>query len=359
MYENRPIHWPLSSSGKTFVAWVNIHRMNEQTMRVLLADHLVPTLARLDGELSDLRSARDSADKKASRAAERQYDRVIKTRDELQAFIAQVEQCADRGAPPTDNKCLPREQDARYAPSLDDGVMINSAALWPLLDPQWKDPKRWWKELATAQGRKDYDWSHLAMHYWPTRVDRKGQQNPSLGVAHGCFWRYHPERAWAWELRLQDEIGPDFRIEELPYRPGGHDLGDTGDVPHRDAFLRDQSESALTAIETEAVRRMGRGKSRKGVPEMRILETGLWSAHGEALWEMELRLAEKQGAELRILAPDETEARAAFEARHPERVSTRQSFLANLVPPAELSADEDAEDKDVYGDAEESEEYDT
>ena len=26
MYENRPIHWPLSSSGKTFVAWVNIHR---------------------------------------------------------------------------------------------------------------------------------------------------------------------------------------------------------------------------------------------------------------------------------------------------------------------------------------------
>jgi hypothetical protein len=27
MYENRPIHWPLSSANKTFVAWVNIHRM--------------------------------------------------------------------------------------------------------------------------------------------------------------------------------------------------------------------------------------------------------------------------------------------------------------------------------------------
>ena len=25
-------------------------------------------------------------------------------------------------------------------------------------------------------------------------------------------------RAWAWELRLQDEIGPAFRIEEEPYR---------------------------------------------------------------------------------------------------------------------------------------------
>ena len=353
-YENRPIHWPLSSSGRTFVAWVNIHRMTEQTLRVLLADHLVPALARMEGELNDLRAARDGADKKAARAAERQYDRVLKARDELQAFIADVEQCADHGAPPTDNKCPRHEQDARYAPSLDDGVMINSAALWPLLEPQWKDPKKWWKELATASGRQDYDWAHLAMRYWPNRVDQKCQQDPSIGVAHGCFWRYHPERAWGRELRLQDEIGPDFKIEEPPYRPGGHNLGDTGDRPHRDAFLRDQPESALAAIEKEAARRMGRGKSRKLVPEMRILETGLWSAHAEALWEMELLLAEKQGAELRILAPDEPEARAAFESQHPEKVRARKDFLANLVPPVELFEDEDA-----HGDPETSEADDT
>ena len=354
MYENRSIHWPLSSAGKTFVAWVNIHRMNEQTMRVLLADHLMPTLARLRGEQADLRAARDGADKKAARAAERQYDRVLKTRDELQEFIADVEQCADRGAPPTDNKCPPRERDARYAPDLDDGVMINSAGLWPLLEPQWKDPKKWWKELATASGRKDYDWSHLAMRYWPTRVDRKCRRDPSLGVAHSCFWRYHPDRAWSWELRLQDEIGPDFKIEEPTYRPGGRDLGDTGDAPHRDAFLRDHSAEALAAIEKEAARRMGRGKGRRLVSEMRILETGLWSAHAEALWEMELRLAEKQGAELRVLAPDEPAARAAFEWQHPEKVRVRKGFLAHLIPPVELSKDEDAHD-----DAEESEEDDT
>ncbi len=224
MYESRPIHWPLSSAGKTFVAWINIHRMTSQTLRVLLADHLAPTLTRLDGELADLRVARDGADRKAASAAERQYDRAFKARSELQEFIASVEQCADRGAPPTDAKCPGRQQDARYDPDLDDGVMINSAAIWPLLDPQWKAPRKWWKELATATGRKDYDWSHLAMRYWPDRVDRKCQKDPSLGVAHGCFWRYHPERAWIWELRLQDEIGPDFRIEEEPYRPGGRDL---------------------------------------------------------------------------------------------------------------------------------------
>ncbi|MFE9690851.1 BREX-6 system adenine-specific DNA-methyltransferase PglX [Micromonospora sp. NPDC005806] len=355
MYENRPIHWPLSSSGKTFVAWVNIHRMNEQTLRVLLADHLVPTLARLDGELSDLRAARAGVDKKAARAAERQYDRVLKAVDELQVFIADVEACADRGAPPTDNKCPPREQDARYAPDLDDGVMINCATLWPLLDPQWKDPKRWWKELATASGRKDYDWAHLTMHYWPSRVDKKCNGDPSLGVAHGCFWRYHPARAWAWELRLQDEIGPKFKIREAPYRPGGRDLGDGGDGHHRDAFLRDHPAAALAAIEKEATRRMGRGKGRKLVPEMLVLERGLWTDYPGELWEMELRLTEKQGVELRILAPDEPEARAAFERQHPKKVRERQAFLANLVPPADLLEDDD-QDADAFDDAEESEE---
>src|SRR5690606_21038139 len=83
-----------------------------------------------------------------------------------------------------------------------------------LLLPQWKDPKKWWKELCTADGRKDYDWAHLAARYFPTRVDGKCKTDPSLGVAHGCFWKYHPAKAYAWELRLQDEIGPDFTIDE-------------------------------------------------------------------------------------------------------------------------------------------------
>lgn len=355
MYENRPIHWPLSSASRTFVAWVNIHRKNEQTLRVLLADHLAPTVARLDGELTDLRAARDGADKTASRAADRQYDRVLKARNELQAFIAAVEQCADRGAPPTDDKCPPRERDVRYALDLDDGVMINSAALWPLVDPQWKDPKKWWKELANATGNKDRDWAHLAMPYWPMRVNEKSENEPSLAVVHGCFWRYHPERAWAWELRLQDEIGPEFRIEEPPYRPGSRDLGDTGDATHRDAFLRDRPESALAAIRNEALRRMGRGKRRKQVSEVRILESGLWSAHAEAIWDMELDLSETQGAELRILAPDEPEARAAYTAEYPEAVRAREALLASLVSPLGFFELVAAEDDDEEG-AEESEE---
>lgn len=336
MYENRPIHFPLSSPSRTFVAWVNIHRFDEQTLRVLLADHLMPTRARLEGEIADLRAIRDGGDKKAARDAETQLARSMKALDELELFIANVEQCAEQGAPPTDAKCPPREVDARYAPVLDDGVMINSAGLWPLLDPQWKEPKKWWKELATASGRKDYDWSHLAMRYFPTRVDKKCQDDPSLGVAHGCFWRYHPERAWAWELRLQDEIGTEFRIDEAPYQPGGRDLGDEGSDAHRSRYLEEHVESALAAIEKEAIRRMGRGKEKTVVREFRLLEPGLWTANAEALWQLEWTLSERQDAELRIVAPDEEVMRKAYEDAHPEERSRREAYMKGLESVREI-----------------------
>ena len=343
MYENRPIHWPLSSQRRTFVAWVNIHRWDAQTLRVLLADHLHPAATRIEGELADLRTARDGADRRALEAAEKRYDRVLRARDELADFMAAVEQCAERGAPPADPKSQPRECDARYVPDLDDGVMINSAALWPLLEPQWKDPKKWWKELSTPAGKKDYDWSHLAMRYWPTRVDAKCRQDPSLGVAHGCFWAYHPARAWAWELRLQDEIAPDFRIEEGPYR------GDGGDKVHRAAYLADHPEEALAAIAKEALRR--RRKQKAPQPELRILEPGLWTHHRADCWQLELDLIAKQGADFHLRAPDEPEARAAFEQAHPDLVAEREALLSALREDGDLlrrieSADEPDDDQD-------------
>jgi hypothetical protein len=60
---------------------------------------------------------------------------------------------------------------------------------------------------------------------------------------------------------------------------------------------------------------------------------------------MELRLSEKQGAEFRLLAPDEPEARAAFETAHLDLVQSRAAFIAALVPSDSLfgeTGDEDA-----------------
>jgi len=212
LYENRPIYFPLSSAKKSYVTFVSIHRWRDDTLQTLLADYLVPEKRRLDGELEDIRKARTEVAGRGK--AEKRFAEVGKLQEELSAFIDMVTALASYGPPPPDDKTPRREVDAPFVMDLDDGVMVNSAALWPLLEPQWKDPKKWWRELASAQGRKDYDWSHLAARYFPTRVHAKCVQDPSLAVAHKCFWLLHPAKAYAWEFRLQDEIRPDFTIDE-------------------------------------------------------------------------------------------------------------------------------------------------
>jgi hypothetical protein len=241
LYENRPIYFPLSSAKRGYVAFISIHRWQDDTLQVLLADHLLPERRRLEGELDDIRKARTEA--KGRGKAERRFAEVSKLLEELSDFIAKLTEVAEHGPPAPDDKTPKREQDARFAMDLDDGVMVNSAALWPLLEPQWKDPKKWWKELATAQGRKDYDWSHLAARYFPSRVCEKCVQDPSLAVAHHCFWELHPAKAYAWELRLQDEIRPDFTIDE------------PNSFQHRAAFLKAHPEEVEAAQTKEAQRR--------------------------------------------------------------------------------------------------------
>lgn len=243
LYENRPIYFPLSSAKKSFVAFVSIHRWQDDTLGVLLADHLLPARRRLEGELDDLRTARAAGAGKNKSKVEKRFAEVQKLLEELAELIGKVGEIAERGAPPPDDKTPRREVDARFVMDLDDGVMVNSAALWPLLEPQWKDPKKWWKELATAQGKKDYDWAHLSARYFPRRVRDKCQKDPSLAVAHKCFWELHPARAYAWELRLRDEIRPDFTIDE----------------PASDAcrarFLAERADEAAAIVAAEKKRR--------------------------------------------------------------------------------------------------------
>jgi hypothetical protein len=243
LYENRPIYFPLSSAKKSFFAFIFIHCWTDSTLTTLLADHLIPEQKAIHGALVDLQTARNHPDKKIRAAAEKNYVQHKKWLEELEDFIRKVKDVAEKGPPPSDDKTRPREVDAPYRMDLDDGVMVNSAALWPLLEPMWKDPKKWWKELANAKGRKDYDWAHLAARYFPYRVDEKCRKDPSLAVAHGCFWKYHPEKAYQWELRLQNEIGPNFKLDEKD-----------SDVL-RAAFLEKQSSLARELEEAELARR--------------------------------------------------------------------------------------------------------
>ncbi|HEY4014317.1 MAG TPA: DNA methyltransferase [Polyangiaceae bacterium] len=241
LYEGRPIHLPLSSTKRAYVAYVCIHSFREDTLSVLLAEHLLPEKRRVEGELTDLREARHAG--KTRGATEKRFSEVQRLLEELSDFIAMVKEVAEKGPPAPYSKTQNREIDARYVFDIDDGVMVNSAALWPLLEPQWKEPKKWWKELANAEGKKDYDWSLVAARYFPTRVRKKCQDDPSLAVAHECFWELHPAKAYAWELRLQDEIRPDFTIDE----PGSKGA--------RDKFLAEHHREARDIVSKELKRR--------------------------------------------------------------------------------------------------------
>ncbi len=242
-YDQRPIYFPISSTKKNFVAYISIHGWTDNTLKTLLADYLLPDRTHLEGELSDLQQSRNQGDSKTRTSAEKRYTELTNLLSELQTFIKNIQDIAERGAPPAKPSDPPRQVEATFRMDLDDGVMVNSAALWTLLEPQWNKPKGWWSELCTAQGKKDYDWSHLAARYFPDRIDTKCQADPSLAVAHGVFWKYHPAKAFEWELRLQDEIAPDFHIQE----PDSQSL--------RDDFIRTHPDLVLELRQKEIKRR--------------------------------------------------------------------------------------------------------
>ncbi len=251
LYENRPIYFPLSSAKKSFVALVSIHRWADDTLNVLLADYLLPARRNLEGELEDIKSARSLAGGRGNRT-ERRFSDVQKLVEELSDFVAQVTEVAEKGPPPSGGDTLQREADARYSMDLADGVMVNSAALWPLLEPQWKEPKKWWGQLANRSGPKGthFDWSRTAARYFPIRVQAECKRDPVLAAAHHCLWRHHPKTAYEWELRLQHDISSGFAITE----------------PDADAcralFLDEESRVAREILATEVKRRERRSRAR-------------------------------------------------------------------------------------------------
>jgi hypothetical protein len=204
IYSKRPIYFPLVSAKKSFFLWVNIHQWHEGTLNSILANYLTADSSLLDSRIKRLREDRQSiTDSRELNAIEKEIADLDKLQDELQAFITKVTQLATRGPSPE-----LQEVEVPYLMDLDDGVMVNSSALWELVLPLWKEPKKWWVSLATPKGKKDFDWSHLAMRYWPERVMEKVKKDPSLAVAHSdygqhtgrdLFTELHPEAAVKWE----------------------------------------------------------------------------------------------------------------------------------------------------------------
>ncbi|MCP4688390.1 MAG: hypothetical protein GY859_10085, partial [Desulfobacterales bacterium] len=203
VYENRPIYLPLSSGKKSYVVWCNIHEWSDGTLQTALAEHLTPEKRKLDLRLDEMRRKKVGVENKRElNQMEKAITAYSRWSEELDAFVTAMARIAEKGPNPD-----AQENEAPYVMDLDDGVMVNAAALWELLHPLWKDPKKWWARLEKPVGKNDFDWSHLAMRYWPDRVWEKLEKDPSLAVAHSDYGKFegrdlfmelHPEMAGKW-----------------------------------------------------------------------------------------------------------------------------------------------------------------
>lgn len=220
IYQKRPIYFPLISGNKSFFIWVNIQKWNEGTLNSILANYLNPDRSLIENRIRRLREDRQSIqDSRQLNTIEKEIADLDKLLDELKAFSEKVTQLATQGPDPD-----LQEVEAPYVMDLDDGVMVNSAALWELVYPLWKDPKKWWTSLSAPKGKKDFDWSHLAMRYWPDRVMEKVKADPSLAVAHSdygehkgrdLFEEFHPEAAEKWkEQQEKQKEKKDPKVDE-------------------------------------------------------------------------------------------------------------------------------------------------
>ncbi|NUP04897.1 MAG: SAM-dependent methyltransferase [Polyangiaceae bacterium] len=194
-YAGRPIHFPLSSSKRSFVAYVCFHTLTNATLSVLLSDYLLVEQRRLEGELADLTMARAGGERKGE--TDRRRTEIRRLLDELRDFVAKVSEVAERGPPRPENATPAREVDTRFVVDRDDGVMMTSASLWSLLESQWREPRKWWRELAEGGTKTDCDWSKLAARYFPARVRNKCRTDPSLAAAHGRLAKLHPNKVRA------------------------------------------------------------------------------------------------------------------------------------------------------------------
>jgi hypothetical protein len=156
-----PIYWPLESASGNYTLWLYNPSLTSQTLYTAVNDFVEPKLKQVSDEASQLRalsSGRSRTDEKRLEVLQALETELRDLRDQLLAI-----------AP-------------RYRPNHDDGVQITAAPLWPLFrhKPWQKLLKDTWAKLEKG----DYDWTHLAMAYWPDRVREKCKTDKSLAIAH-------------------------------------------------------------------------------------------------------------------------------------------------------------------------------
>jgi hypothetical protein len=155
-----PIYWPLSTISGSYALWLYYPTLTDQTLYTAANDFVGPKLEETSKLVGALRT---------SPSRSRDEERRLELLQDLEGELKELQNELLRLAP-------------TWKPNDDDGVQITAAPLWRLFRHRpWQTVlKDTWEKLE----RGDYDWTHLAMAYWPDRVREKCRTDRSLAIAH-------------------------------------------------------------------------------------------------------------------------------------------------------------------------------
>ncbi len=105
-----------------------------------------------------------------------------------------------------------------WNPNLDDGVELNFALLWRLVpqNKSWqKHVKSRWDELCSGK----YDWSYIAMRFWPERAVHACISDRSYAIAHGLEDALWNQEYSGWKPRDVSSDEVERLISERSLKP--------------------------------------------------------------------------------------------------------------------------------------------
>lgn len=172
-YRKRPIYWLLQSPKKGY----SLYAFHEKLTRDRL--FLIDGSQYLGGKLNGVRTAVEELRGSLAGAEGKERKGIERELEGREALLLDLEAFA-RNLSASTSALNERNQQVGWQPEIDDGVLLNLAPLYTLM-PSWSaEPKKAWEALQ----RGDYDWSHTAMRYWPTRVLNACRPNKSFAIAH-------------------------------------------------------------------------------------------------------------------------------------------------------------------------------
>lgn len=171
LYRKRPIYWLLQTTNKNYGFYISHERIDKDTLFKLQKNYIDPKLNLIDQQLREISG-------RLGKLEGREYRLLAKEKEQFEELYQEIQEFSEK----LNNVLNLQDENGKvvgYDPDINDGIILNMAPLHELIP--WNEPLKYWKELQEGK----YDWAHMAMRYWSSRVLDKCKKDKSLRIAHG------------------------------------------------------------------------------------------------------------------------------------------------------------------------------